>query len=315
MNDQTVLLLNLMKEKREAHGYSIRKLSSVIGVSFSTLARIERRDGEPDNNTKIRILEWLGNDARNAGLYFDSVALVHFRARKQVGSETVQALLIVANYLKQEYGIDLVQTKIDQNNEEEPEISISLTKDEMEDMAAAFRQDLGLSDKNSLDPFRLKIEGVDIRSLEGIVGIDERVKDHLLNAGKHDWSAMSVPLEMGTDNWSIVRNSTQSNPRQHVSVLEEIWHILLGHKLTRITKVADVYGRTFAEVEEHDAYYLAAATLLPSTIIQQLVQKKQSISEIATHYGTTSDLIEYRIKRLGLWRQYKGLKVELKPEE
>lgn len=315
MKDQTVLLLNLMKEKREAQGYSLRKLSSVIGVSFSTLARIERGDGEPDNNTKIRILEWLGDDARNAGLQFDSVALVHFRARKQAASQTVQALLLVANYLKQEHGTASVLSEIEQSNGEEPEISISLTKDEMEKMAMTFRQDLGLSDQQALEPFRLKIEGVDIRGLNEIVGIEQQIKEYLLNAGKNDWSAMSVPLEMGTDNWSIVRNSAQSSPRQHVSVLEEIWHILLGHKLTRITKVADVYGRTFAEVEEHDAYYLAAATLLPSTIIQQLVQEKQSLSEIATHYGTTSDLIEYRIKRLGLWRQYKGLKVELKPEE
>lgn len=85
--------------------------------------------------------------------------------------------------------------------------------------------------------------------------------------------------------------------------------------LTRITKVAGIYGRTFAEVEEHDAYYLAAATLLPANVIQQLVKEKQNVSEVATSYGTTLELVEYRIKRLGLWRQYKGLKVEMKPEE
>jgi transcriptional regulator with XRE-family HTH domain len=315
MNNQSAILVSLMKTKREALGYSLRKLSSAIGVSFSTLGRIERGDGEPDNNTRIRILEWLGDDARNAGLQFDSVALVHFRARKQVDSQTVQALLLVANHLKQKYGTASVLSEIEQSNGEEPEIAISLTKDEMEMMAMAFRQDLGLSDQKALEPFRLKIEGVDIRGLDEIVGIEQQIKDHLLNAGQHDWSAMSVPLEIGTDRWSVIRNSAQSNKRQRVSVLEEIWHILLGHKLTRITKVANVYGRTFAEVEEHDAYYLAAATLLPPSIIRQLVQEKQSISEIATHYGTTSDLIEYRIKRLGLWRQYKGLKVELKPEE
>jgi len=315
MDDQTTVLVRLMKEKREALGYSIRRLSSVIGVSFSTLARIERGDGEPDNNTKIRVLEWLGNDARNAGLHFDSVALVHFRARKQVDSKTVQALLMVADYLKKEYGSNSVHAEIEQINGEDPDVVISLTKDEMEMMAEAFRKDVGLSGEEPLEPFRLKIEGVELVSLAEIVGVDKQIKDQLLNSGKQDWSAMSVPLEEGTDRWAIVWNSSQSKRRQRVSLLEEIWHILLGHKLTRITKVADVYGRTFAEVEEHDAYYLASATLLPAPVIKQLIRENQDVSEVATVYGTTLELVEYRIKRLGLWRQYKGLKVELKPEE
>jgi transcriptional regulator with XRE-family HTH domain len=314
MNHQTTKLIQLLKEKREAQGHSIRKLSSLIGVSFSTLARIERGDGEPDNNTKIRVLEWLGNDAKEAGLQFDSVALVHFRARKQVDSVTVQSLLMVANHLKQKYGSNSFQDEIDQRKGEDTDVATSLSKDEMEAMAEAFRTELGLSDEDPIKPFRLAIEGVKLINLSEIADINEEIKDQLLNIGKKDWSAMSVPLEEDTGKWAIVWNSSQSKRRQNVSLLEEIWHILLGHKLTRITKVADVYGRTYAEIEEHDAYYIAGATLLPANIIKKVVHEKQDISKIANHYEATSELIEYRIKRLGLWRQYKGLKVELKPE-
>jgi transcriptional regulator with XRE-family HTH domain len=311
MNNSTLQLVQLLKKKRESHGYSIRQLSSVIGVSFSTLARIERGDGEPDNNTKIRILEWLGSDARDAGLQFDSVALVHFRARKQINSETVKALLKVANSVKQEYGSNSDCFEITQNNGDDFEASIPLTKDEMETMAEAFRKDLGLSNEAVFKPFSLKVEGVTLIDILNIVGIDEQTKNHLLNNGKQQWSAMSVPLSVDTDKWVIVWNSHQSKRRQHVSILEEIWHILLGHKLTRITKVADIYGRTFAEVEEHDAYYLAAATLLPPAVVRKFVDEQQSTSEVASKYGTTPELLEYRIKRLGLWREYKGLKVEM----
>lgn len=312
MDSQTELLIKLLKEKREAQGYSLRKLSSIIGVSFSTLGRVERGDGEPDNNTKIRILEWLGDDARRAGLNFDSVALVHFRARKQVDSETVQGLLRVADYLKRKYGSDSIHTVMEQSSTEDFYAAISLTKDEMEIMANAFRKDVDLLENEPLDPFRLKIEGVEIMSLAEVSGLDDYLKSQLLNSGKQSWSAMSIPLEEGTDKWAIVWNNSQSQKRQRVSLLEEIWHILLGHKLTRITKVADIYGRTFAEVDEHDAYYLAAATLLPSVVIKKLVKEKQKISEVAAAYGTTTELIEYRIKRLGLWREYKGMKVTLK---
>lgn len=76
----------------------------MIGVSFSTLARIERGDGEPDNNSRIRILERLGEDARALGLSFESVALVHFRASKNINSKTVHCLLQVAYALKRQYG-------------------------------------------------------------------------------------------------------------------------------------------------------------------------------------------------------------------
>jgi Zn-dependent peptidase ImmA (M78 family) len=96
-----------------------------------------------------------------------------------------------------------------------------------------------------------------------------------------------------------------------VSLLEEYWHILLGHKLTKIAKVADVYGRTFDENEEHDAFYLAAATLLPENVIHNTVKKREDIKPLAQHYGTSPELVEYRIKRLGLWREYRGKSVQL----
>jgi len=35
------------------------------------LARIERGEGLPDNNSKIRLLEWLGPEGEQAGLGFD----------------------------------------------------------------------------------------------------------------------------------------------------------------------------------------------------------------------------------------------------
>jgi transcriptional regulator with XRE-family HTH domain len=77
-------LVNSLKNKREAEGLSLRALSTKIGVSFSSLARIERGEGQPDNNSVIRILEWLGQEGKDAGLTFEHVALVHFRANKNI---------------------------------------------------------------------------------------------------------------------------------------------------------------------------------------------------------------------------------------
>ena len=106
-------------------------------------------------------------------------------------------------------------------------------------------------------------------------------------------------------------NDRHTSERQRVTILEELWHILLGHKLTKIARVAEAYGRTYEKVEEHDAYYLAAATLLPKCEIAMAVKEKKSSMEIAQRFGTSPELVDYRIKRLGLWREYMGKKITL----
>ena len=96
-------LVKAVRDKRDREGLSIRALSAIVGISFSTLARIERGQGSPDNNSKIRLLEWLGPDAEEHELGFDSVAFVHFRAGKNASSATVQTLLRAAVCLRQHY--------------------------------------------------------------------------------------------------------------------------------------------------------------------------------------------------------------------
>src|SRR5215475_11530912 len=93
-------LISAIRKKRDAEGLSIRGLSAVVGISFSTLARIERGEGLPDNNSKIRLLDWLGEYADEAGLKFDNVAFVHFRAAKNIRSSTVQHLLKAAETIR-----------------------------------------------------------------------------------------------------------------------------------------------------------------------------------------------------------------------
>ncbi|WP_410712208.1 ImmA/IrrE family metallo-endopeptidase [Bradyrhizobium sp. BEA-2-5] len=68
--------------------------------------------------------------------------------------------------------------------------------------------------------------------------------------------------------------------------MEEYWHILLGHKLTRIAQVADGYGRTYDQAEEHDAFYLASATLLPRAAIVEALSRRMASADIGLTFGT-----------------------------
>ena len=65
--------------------------------------------------------------------------------------------------------------------------------------------------------------------------------------------------------------------------------------------------------EEHDAYYLASASLLPKSAMIAAVKRKLTSDEIAQKFGTSSELVEYRIKRLGLWWEHTGKQIRLSP--
>lgn len=106
MEASTRKLLKLLKNRRKNEGLSLRDLSSLTGISFSTLSRLEQddHDAEPDANTRARILNWLGEESEKAGINFKESALVHFRAKKNPDPKTIECLLEIAELVKKQYG-------------------------------------------------------------------------------------------------------------------------------------------------------------------------------------------------------------------
>ena len=302
-------LIQAVKKKREAEGLSIRALSAAVGISFSTLARIERGEGQPDNNSKIRLLQWLGQDADDAGLGFDNVAFVHFRAAKNVRSSTVRVLLRAADCLRMSLESPATSKSTETPDDTAP--AVSLSKEELELTAQKFREDLGLTHNQPLDSLRIEVEDIQVVSIRKANCLEDSIVRQLIGTAGSEWSAMSLPLDSESEKWAVLLNDNHSLERQRVTVLEEFWHILLGHKLTKIARVAEAYGRTYDKSEEHDAYYLASATLLPKAAVVEAVNKKQSSEKIAKTFGTSPELVDYRIKRLGLWREHLGKQVRL----
>ena len=312
MTSFEVKLLKALKRKREAQGMSIRALSSVVGVSFSTLARIERGEGQPDNNSKIRLLEWLGTDADDVGLGLENVAFVHFRAGKNIRSSTVRALLHAADCLRKSLASKSNSHSRPDSDEQGP-VPVSLSKEELEAIAERFRSDLGLSCDSAVDSLRIEVQNVRVMPLSEARSLERSVSKQL-QLGSSDWSAMTVPLDPLNDHWAVLLNDRHNVERQRATLLEEYWHILLGHKLTKIARVAESYGRTYDKVEEHDAYYLAAATLLPKGAMHDAVSRHISSEAIARTFGTSAELVDYRIKRLGLWREHTSKQIKLKQD-
>lgn len=173
-------LIKALKKKRESEGLSIRALSERVGISFSSLARIERGEGEPDNNSTIRIIEWLGPDAQDAGLSFDSVALVHFRAAKNVQSKTVRCLLQAAQQLVRNSSNAIPVREDFAETDSELVGSVALSKSEMEEMANGLRDDLEVALDAPLDALNIRIDGVDVYTVTDVHGLGAECAKFLL---------------------------------------------------------------------------------------------------------------------------------------
>ena len=106
MEKSTKDLIKAVTAKRERLGLSLRKLADTIGISFSTLSRLERFDSIPDTNTMVRLVNWLQEDSAVSGQLFEKAAEVHFRAAKQIDSKTAASLVRAANLIKHKFRVE-----------------------------------------------------------------------------------------------------------------------------------------------------------------------------------------------------------------
>ena len=168
-------------------------------------------------------------------------------------------------------------------------------------------------DTDMLDPFDLaryaKLMVVPFDQLENLLSAE--TVEHLLGEGKNAWSggACSQPLPNG---WRlIILNPTHSAKRHKATLMEEISHVFLGHKPSRLEiKNVNAAGKTIArdyqaDVEE-EAYSVGAAALVPYAGLKKLIGQGKSSPEIARHFRVSRELVEFRMKVTKLWELYKA---------
>ena len=94
--------------------------------------------------------------------------------------------------------------------------------------------------------------------------------------------------------------------------MEEICHVVLGHKPNRLAIVAqDNRGRTVAReynhADEEAAYAIGAAALVPYGALRRFLLSGKRSHEIGKHFGVSRELVEYRLKVTRLWASYKKI--------
>jgi len=171
-------------------------------------------------------------------------------------------------------------------------------------------------DDDPLDPFALadfaKLLVVDFGQIQGL---SEEAREHLLGDGANMWSGgtCSRPLPNG---WRVViLNPKHGRQRNNATLMEEVCHVFLGHKASRLSIIAQnsrgkTIARDYNEADEEAAYAVGAAALVPFAALRRLARAGKTSIEIARHFNVSRELVEYRLKVSRLWSDYRALHPE-----
>ena len=167
-------------------------------------------------------------------------------------------------------------------------------------------------DDELLNPFDLaRYAKLLVASFEQIEPfLTEESKAHLLIDGKDAWSGGACSQVLPDGRKLIILNPTHGKNRQNATLMEEICHVFLGHKPSRLAienrnKQGKIIARDYqAEIEE-EAYSVGAAALVPYAALRRFVAQGKTSKVIARHFDVSRELVEYRMKVSRLWDEYK----------
>lgn len=174
----------------------------------------------------------------------------------------------------------------------------------LEETALELRRRVGVGPLGPLDPMLLQEQfGCTIVTDEAVVAMTPEMRALVRTVTPQEWSGTGIPLLSGK--LLVILNPDQTPERARVTALEEVAHQHYGHEPTRIAILpTGVVNRTFNPRNEQEAYWTAAAALLPMKAVARAVWGGQSSVDLATAYGVSIELAEFRIKILGLWSHY-----------
>ena len=179
--------------------------------------------------------------------------------------------------------------------------------------ARGLREFAGLrSDEQRLDPFTLaRFAKLFVASFDDIAPLlSEATLKHLIGDGKNAWSGGAASHTLPDGRKLIILNPTHGKNRQNATLMEEICHVFLGHKPSRLAietrdKNGKIIARDYNHAIEEEAYSTGAAALVPYTSLKRMVEAGRTSAEIARHFYVSKALVEYRIKVSRLWETYK----------
>jgi hypothetical protein len=182
--------------------------------------------------------------------------------------------------------------------------------------AQGFRDFASVRADVPLDPFRLaNFANLLVVNFDQIKGLSSETRDHLLGEASEKWSggACSIPLPDGRK--IVILNPSHGRMRTNATLMEEVSHVFLGHRPSRLKVVAETengqtVSREYRKTDEEAAYATGAAALVPYSALRRFVLDGQTIEKIAKHFRVSRELVAYRLKVTRLWRAYRAAHAE-----
>lgn len=169
----------------------------------------------------------------------------------------------------------------------------------IERRADELREKCSLQPFARLNPFDLAEKmSVKIFTPHDIPGLDPTVLREVVGTGAGAWDAATIPLPDGVH--VVIMNPTKVKERQHASLMEELSHIHLEHKPTKLHTVNGLVLREWKQTHETQAFWVGAAALVPRRVVKGAITRRISLLELARQCGVSRELIEFREKVLGL---------------
>ena len=167
-------------------------------------------------------------------------------------------------------------------------------------------------DDQRLDPFELacfaKLFVATFDQIEPF--LTKETREHLTGQGKDAWSGGAASHKLPDGRKLIILNPTHGRNRHNATLMEEVCHVFLGHKPSRLAienrnKDGQVIARDYNHSIEEEAYSTGAAALVPYTALKRMVNEGKTSQEIARYFYVSRALVEFRIKVSRLWDVYK----------
>ena len=172
-------------------------------------------------------------------------------------------------------------------------------KTQAERRSVELRAELGLRDRDGLPMKALaKHLGADLRSASDLIDVSRLQQIEDLQPGAFS----ACTFEIG-DRRVIVWNPLSTPGRTQSDIAHELSHLDLKHKVQEVKTVGDLTFFGCDPDEEQEANWQAGCFLLPRPLLLAELRAGATAADIATKYGVSLQMAQYRIRATGVERQ------------
>lgn len=173
-----------------------------------------------------------------------------------------------------------------------------------ENTAVTIRTSLGTKQIDPIIPLHLaKHLGVRVWTPSDVPGLPPASLIYLTSAEGDEWSALAVRIGRKD---IVVLNPTHSPARQNSDLTHELAHLIRQHEPAQIV-ISEETGiglRTFHDLQEAEANWLAGCLLLPRPALSHCAARGIDREAMCDHFGVSTELLRYRLGVTGVGRQF-----------